>query len=92
MSFLKSMKQFVGWDQQRFAAPAHHQTNNIINDIELVGRRSKRACPTLRRSDGGIEAWHDLLGEQLQAAQPALAIVPIVGHQHQRAEMANSLA
>ena len=48
----------VGWDKRRFAAPAHR----VVPAGFLVGRRSKRACPTLHRrksdsrsSDNGPE-------------------------------------
>ena len=39
------LAQDVGWDQWRFAAPAHRQFSKFFF---MVGRRSKRAGPTLR--------------------------------------------
>jgi hypothetical protein len=36
--------QDVGWDQRRFAAPATSHSRCCM----VMGRRSKRACPTLR--------------------------------------------
>jgi hypothetical protein len=41
--FLSLHQSHLGWDKRRFAAPAHH-----LPKTKLVGRRSKRACPTLR--------------------------------------------
>ena len=33
----RTTSRFVGWDQRRFAAPAHHSMNNAINDSEMGG-------------------------------------------------------
>ena len=38
------LKKEPRWDQRRFAAPTHHE----IQRLQMVGRRSMRACPTLQ--------------------------------------------